>query len=90
MIQKEDVQHNTEKLFRISAAVLRTHESKSFVGGTIASMSIPWGFSKGDDDIGDYHLVWPRDLVQIAGGFLSMHSRDDAFRVINYLMVPCY
>ena len=87
LIQQEDLQNNSGKLSRISAAVLRIHESKSFVGGTIASMSIPWGFSKGDDDIGGYHLVWPRDLVQIAGGFLSMHSKDDAFRVINYLMV---
>ena len=87
LIQQEDSQNNFGKLSRISAAVLRIHESKSFVGGTIASMSIPWGFSKGDDDIGGYHLVWPRDLVQIAGGFLSMQSKDDAFRVINYLMV---
>lgn len=84
---QEESQDSSGKLSRISAAVLRIHESKSFVGGTIASMSIPWGFSKGDDDIGGYHLVWPRDLVQIAGGFLSMHSNDDAFRVINYLMV---
>lgn len=84
---QEESQDSSGKLSRISAAVLRVHESKSFVGGTIASMSIPWGFSRGDDDIGGYHLVWPRDLVQIAGGFLSMHSKDDAFRVINYLMV---
>ncbi|MEO8569598.1 MAG: glucan 1,4-alpha-glucosidase [Ginsengibacter sp.] len=84
---QEESQNNMGKLSRISAAVLRIHESKSFVGGTIASMSIPWGASKGDDDIGGYHLVWPRDLVQTAGGFLSMHSKDDAFRVINYLMV---
>ncbi len=87
LIQQDNLQNNSGKLFRISAAALRIHESKSFVGGTIASMSIPWGFSKGDDDIGGYHLVWPRDLVQIAGGFLSMHSAEDAFRVINYLMV---
>ncbi|MEJ1268228.1 glycoside hydrolase family 15 protein [Pantoea ananatis] len=25
------------------------------------------GFSKGDDDLGGYHLVWPRDLVETAG-----------------------
>ena len=84
---QEESPNNVGKLSRISAAVLRIHESKSFVGGIIASMSIPWGSSKGDDDIGGYHLVWPRDLVQIAGGFLSMHSKEDAFRVINYLMV---
>lgn len=87
LIPQKESQSGMGKLSRISAAVLRIHESKLFVGGTIASMSIPWGSSKGDDDIGGYHLVWPRDLVQIAGGFLSMHSKDDAFRAINYLMV---
>ena len=49
----------TTNLYRISAAVLRTHESKAFPGGLIASLSIPWGFTKGDDDLGGYHLVWP-------------------------------
>ena len=53
---------------RLSAAVLRTHEAKSFRGGMIASLSIPWGSAKGDDDLGGYHLVWPRDLVESAGG----------------------
>ena len=56
----------------ISAAVLRTHESKRVEGGIIASLSIPWGFSKPDDDLGGYHLVWPRDLVEIAGGFIAI------------------
>jgi glucoamylase len=83
--QKDD-EDIIRKLSPTSAAVLRLHEAKSFVGATIASMSIPWGFSRGDDDIGGYHLVWPRDLVQIAGGFLSMRSNEDAFRIINYLM----
>jgi glucoamylase len=35
-------------LYRASTAVLRTHESKDFLGGIIASLSIPWGFNKGD------------------------------------------
>src|SRR5256885_8366064 len=58
-------------LYRASTAVLRAHESKDFLGGVIASLSIPWGFNKGDEDLGGYHLVWPRDLVETAGGFLA-------------------
>ena len=42
--------------------------SALFPGGIIASLSIPWGFTKGDEDLGGYHLVWPRDLVETAGG----------------------
>lgn len=51
----------------------------------IASLSIPWGSSKGDDDLGGYHLVWPRDLVEIAGGFLAAGAAKDARRIIQYL-----
>jgi glucoamylase len=74
--------HNT---YRVSTAVLRTHEAPSFRGGFIASLSIPWGAIKGDDDIGGYHLVWPRDLVETAGGMLAAGAHDEALRVLNYL-----
>ncbi|HTM40235.1 MAG TPA: glucan 1,4-alpha-glucosidase [Terriglobales bacterium] len=74
-------------MFRISACVLRTHEEKTFPGGIIASLSIPWGFSKGDEDLGGYHLVWPRDLVETASGLLAFEARQDAVRVLGYLRV---
>ena len=65
--------------------MLRTHESKDFLGGVIASLSIPWGFNKGDEDLGGYHLVWPRDLVETAFGFLAAGAQSDAVRVLRYL-----
>jgi glucoamylase len=72
-------------LYRPSTAVLRTHESKDFLGGIIASLSIPWGFSKGDEDLGGYHLIWPRDLVETAGALLAAGAVTDAVRVLRYL-----
>ena len=74
-------------LYHTSAAVLRTHESKRVEGGIIASLSIPWGFSKPDDDLGGYHLVWPRDLVETAGGFIAMGAHEHVRRVLRYLQV---
>jgi glucoamylase len=71
--------------YRASVAVLRSHESKDFLGGVIASLSIPWGFNKGDEDLGGYHLVWPRDLVETAFGFLAAGAEPDALRVLRYL-----
>jgi len=71
--------------YRISTAVLRAHDSPNFPGGIIASLSIPWGATKGDDDLGGYHLVWPRDLVETAGGLLAAGAFDDARRVAQYL-----
>jgi glucoamylase len=74
-------------LYETSAAVLRTHESKRFPGALIASLSVPWGFAKGDDDLGGYHLAWPRDLVESAGGLLAAGMNADARRVMEYLRV---
>lgn len=54
-------------------------------GGLIASLSIPWGFSKGDHDLGGYHLVWSRDMVETAGGMLAVGAHEDARRVLSYL-----
>ncbi|HEX9078684.1 MAG TPA: glycoside hydrolase family 15 protein, partial [Desulfuromonadaceae bacterium] len=68
-----------------SAAVLRTHEANNFPGGITASLSIPWGFAKGDDDLGGYHLIWPRDLVEAAGALLAAGAGDDVRRVLSYL-----
>jgi glucoamylase len=75
------------RLYHISAAILRSHESKRVEGGIIASLSIPWGFSKPDDDLGGYHLVWPRDLVEIAGGFVAIGAHEHVRRVLRYLQV---
>jgi glucoamylase len=82
-----DAEADARAFVEFSAAVLRVHESKSFRGGVIASLSVPWGFNKGDDDLGGYHLVWPRDLVETAGGFLAAGAHDDARRVLRFLRV---
>jgi len=81
----QETEHDTQDLFHISTAVLRTHESKDFPGGLIAGLSTPWGFARGDDDMGGYHLVWPRDLVETAGGLLAAGAREDVHRVLHYL-----
>ena len=72
-------------LSQISLAVLRTHESKTAPGGLIASLSIPWGSSKGDNDLGGYHLVWSRDMVETAGALLAAGAHQDVRRVLSYL-----
>ena len=70
---------------RISTAVLRTHESKRFPGGFVASLSLPWGFSRGDKDIGGYHVLWPRDLCETAMGLMCAGDMDAGRRALFYL-----
>jgi glucoamylase len=86
LVSYEPLNKMPHDLYRISTFVLRAHAAKRLPGGMIASLSIPWGFSKGDDDIGGYHLVWPRDLGETGGGLLASKAWDDARKVLNYLM----
>ena len=80
-----DLPASSANTYRVSTAVLRTHEARSFAGGYIASLSIPWGFAKGDEDLGGYHLVWPRDLVETAGGLLAAGAKTRRGRSCDYL-----
>ncbi len=73
------------RLLRISHSVLLAHEDKTFQGAFIASASIPWGQSKGDDDLGGYHLVWTRDMVQTATALMAVDRVETALRALVYL-----
>ncbi|SOC82947.1 glucoamylase [Ensifer adhaerens] len=77
--------HEGINAYRISTAVLASHRAADRHGAVVASLSIPWGFSKGDDDLGGYHLVWPRDLVETAGGFLAAGDAKEALAILDYL-----
>ncbi len=74
--------------FRVAAMVLKAHEDKTFRGAMIASMSIPWGFAVKADvpTVGGYHLIWARDLYEIATGLLAAGDRAAAERALNYLL----
>ena len=73
------------KLMGTSHNVLLAHEDKTFSGAFIASASIPWGQAKGDDDMGGYHLVWTRDMVQTATALLACGRAETALRALVYL-----
>ena len=68
----------------ISAMVLRVHQDKTYPGAMVASLSVPWGVAH--DDIGGYHLVWPRDLVESAGGLLALGAVAEARNILRYLI----
>lgn len=72
-------------LARISHNVVLAHEDKVYAGAFIASASIPWGAAKGDDDLGGYHLVWTRDMIQSATALLACGHVDTARRALVYL-----
>jgi len=73
------------RLFHRSISLLLAHEDKSYPGAMIASLSIPWGEVKGDEELGGYHLVWTRDLVNSACGLLAVGNGNTALRALIYL-----
>ncbi len=64
--------------------MLRTHQDRTSTGATVASLSIPWGNAR--NDLGGYHLVWSRDLVESAGALVALGARASARRTLAYLV----
>jgi glucoamylase len=75
------------RLFERSVNLLLAHEDKTYPGALIASLSIPWGDEKGDEELGGYHLVWTRDLVKAVSGLLAVGDVSTALRALVYLAV---
>ncbi len=79
-----DLPQADRDLYRTSAAVLRSHQDRTLPGATVASLSIPWGNTR--NDLGGYHLVWARDLVESAGAVVALGAEATARRTLSYLV----
>lgn len=79
--------HDGGNLFQSSFSVLLAHEDKSYPGALIASLAIPWGEAKGDQDQGGYHLVWTRDMVNSATALLAAGDTATPLRALIFLAV---
>ena len=72
-------------LYHASYSLVQAHEDKSYPGAIIASLSIPWGQANGDEDMGGYHLVWTRDMVNSAMALLTAGVTETPLRALIYL-----
>lgn len=81
----EKVSGDGGNLYHGSFSLLLAHEDKIYPGALIASLSIPWGEAKGDEDMGGYHLVWTRDMVNSATGLLAAGNTETPLRALIYL-----
>jgi glucoamylase len=73
--------------YDMAAMVLKAHEDKTYRGAMIASLSVPWGggASANEPQVGGYHLVWSRDLYQVATAFYALGDKASADRALDYL-----
>jgi len=84
--------------YDVSVMTLAAHEDKTYRGAYVASPTMPWVWggvgahgnslldSRGEDETsGAYHLVWSRDLYQIATALLAAGDKAGAKRALTYL-----
>ncbi|MBC8121976.1 MAG: glucan 1,4-alpha-glucosidase [Gemmatimonadaceae bacterium] len=76
---------NEGNLYHGSVSLLLAHEDKTYPGALIASLAIPWGEAKGDENREGYHMVWTRDMVNSAMGLLAAGDRETPLRALVYL-----
>lgn len=69
---------------KTSISVLKTHEGRTFPGAMVASLSTPWGDSHKDP--GGYHLVWPRDSVEVGFALLACGLIAEVRDLLAYLI----
>ena len=81
----ENVSYDDGKLYHNSISLLLAHEDKVYPGALIASLAIPWGEAKDDQDQGGYHLVWTRDMVSSVAGLVAAGETQTAVRALIYL-----
>jgi glucoamylase len=73
------------RLARLSHSLILAHEDKRYDGAVIASLSIPWGETHDESDLGGYHLVWTRDLFNSTTGLLAAGDTAMPLRALIYL-----
>lgn len=73
--------------FNMAAMQLKALEDKSHPGANIASLTVPWGggANANENNIGGYHLVWSRDLYQVATAYMALGDTAAAERALDFL-----
>ncbi len=71
----------------MAAMILKAHEDKTNRGANIASLTVPWGGgdNANENNVGGYHLVWSRDLYQVATAFMALGDKAAANRALDFL-----
>ena len=73
--------------YTVSAMVLAASEDKTYRGAFVASPTMPWAWGTGlENPSGAYHLVWARDLYEIATALIADGDVAGAQRALHFLL----
>ena len=73
------------QLYRVSTMVLAASEDKRHRGAFVAAPDMPWIWGS-QEPSGPYHLVWSRDLYQIATALIAAGDTAAANRALDFLL----
>jgi len=73
------------RLYRVSTMVLAASEDKTHRGAFVAAPDMPWIWGS-QDPSAPYHLVWSRDLYQIATALIAAGDTGGANRALDFLL----
>ena len=74
------------RTYDVSLMVLAASEDKANRGAFVASPTMPWVWGTGlENPSGAYHLVWSRDLYEMATSLLAAGDRAAADRALTFL-----
>lgn len=77
------------RTYAASQLILAASEDKTYRGAFVASPSMPWAWAYNDElshPTGPYHLIWPRDLYEMATTLLAEGDRAGAERALDYML----
>jgi glucoamylase len=74
-----------EELYDVSLMALAASEDKTYRGADIASPTMAWVWGLIPGYNGPYHLVWSRDLYEMATAAIAAGDRPYAGRALDYL-----
>jgi len=82
-----EVDREYQAQFNMAAMQLKAHEDKTHPGANIASLSVPWGggANANENTVGGYHLVWSRDLYQVATAYMALGDTAAANRALDFV-----
>jgi glucoamylase len=75
-----------QREYTVSQMILAASEDKTYRGAFVASPTMPWAWGTGlQTPSGPYHLVWSRDLYEIATALIAEGDTNGARRALHFL-----
>ncbi len=77
------IQQARQQEYYLAVNVLKASQDKQ-TNAIVAGLGTPWGDTNGDSDAGGYHLVWERDMYEMASALIVAGDTIDAKNALTW------